>query len=773
MANFIRYSRLISGRSLTKGANKPSNPKSTGGGGGPVRGGAGGTALEDAVKAITLIPGAGEFAYDTVVETRDLGGGATVPENRHSAEDSADWTVALDDLEASLPNAATVLLVVGWFGDDLRCGQCTVRPKVETATKTTTPGTWKVHTLDRSTALVVSSFGGTSAYGGTPSDQSIARAIRDLKARGYAVVFYPFLFMDVAQGNVLPNPYGGTGQPAYPWRGRITCDPAPSRNLLRWSQDVANAIWTKGAAVTVTDNAGTAPGGTATADLVSSTATGQGALQSIPCLASTVYTVSGFFKAAPSNPATDLLFRDVGGVGGHHLQINPVAGTILSTAGVSASGVIATGNGWYRFWMTYTTEAGQTEIALQPRLNQTPAPSLGWYVWGLQVERGAALSDYTSTTLAQVDKTATATTQVNTFFGSAAASDLSVSVNGSTNAVTASYSGPAEWSFRRFILHYAKLCAAINAVDVGAVDGFLIGSELKGLTSIRGAASTFPAVSNLKTLAADVKAILGGGVKIGYAADWSEYANYAPGDGTGDLFFNLDPLWSDSNVDFIGVDTYVPLSDWRDGTSHLDAANSSSIYDTAYLKANIEGGEFFDWYYANSAARDVQTRTTISDGAYGKPWVWRAKDFRNWWLNQHYDRPSGVQSGSPTGWVAQSKPIWFTELGVPSIDKGTNQPNVFYDPKSSESALPYYSKGTRDDLVQRRGIEALLSYWGGANNPVSALYGDRMIGLIAVWTWDARPYPAWPALTDVWGDTALWPYGHWLNGKVGLAGLGA
>lgn len=42
MANFIRYSRLISGRSVTKGANKPSNPKSTGGGGGPVRGGAGG-----------------------------------------------------------------------------------------------------------------------------------------------------------------------------------------------------------------------------------------------------------------------------------------------------------------------------------------------------------------------------------------------------------------------------------------------------------------------------------------------------------------------------------------------------------------------------------------------------------------------------------------------------------------------------------------------------------------------------------------------------------
>ncbi len=26
-----------------------------------------------------------------------------------------------------------------------------------------------------------------------------------------------------------------------------------------------------------------------------------------------------------------------------------------------------------------------------------------------------------------------------------------------------------------------------------------------------------------------------------------------------------------------------------------------------------------------------------------------------------------------------SKPIWFTELGCPAIDKGANQPNVFID----------------------------------------------------------------------------------------------
>ena len=77
-------------------------------------------------------------------------------------------------------------------------------------------------------------------------------------------------------------------------------------------------------------------------------------------------------------------------------------------------------------------------------------------------------------------------------------------------------------------------------------------------------------------------------------------------------------------------------------------------------------------------------------------------------------------------------------------------------------------------VIQRRGIEAVVSYWNAtANNPVSSVYGGPMIGLAAVWTWDARPYPAWPSRTDAWGDGDLWPLGHWLNGKIGLADLAA
>jgi GTA TIM-barrel-like domain len=94
------------------------------------------------------------------------------------------------------------------------------------------------------------------------------------------------------------------------------------------------------------------------------------------------------------------------------------------------------------------------------------------------------------------------------------------------------------------------------------------------------------------------------------------------------VYFHLDPLWSSSSIDFIGVDNYQPLSDWRDGTAHLDyASGTRSIYDRSYLKNGITSGENFDWYYASQLDRDAQTRTPIADGAYGKPWVYRSKDF--------------------------------------------------------------------------------------------------------------------------------------------------
>ena len=366
-----------------------------------------------------------------------------------------------------------------------------------------------------------------------------------------------------------------------------------------------------------------------------------------------------------------------------------------------------------------------------------------------------------------MDKTATAASQVAALFGAATPASFSVS------GENVSWTGPSgDWGLRRMVLHYAHLCAA-----AGGVDAFLIGTEMPGLTTIRSGATTYPAVQAYRDLLADVRSILGSGVSLGYAADWSEYFGHQPGDGSGDVFFHLDPLWADQEIDFIGIDNYMPLSDWRDGFDHSDAAEGwPAIYDRAYLQGNITGGEGFDWFYASAADRSAQVRTPITDGAASKPWVFCYKDLRAWWSNAHYNRPGGVESGTPTAWVPQSKPIWFTELGCPAIDRGTNQPNVFFDPKSSESFTPHFSRGWRDDAIQRAYLEATYLWWDeAANNPISGIYGGRMVNVpeCAAWTWDARPYPFFPALTDVWTDGSNWRLGHWLTGRLGAVSLAA
>jgi len=118
---------------------------------------------------------------------------------------------------------------------------------------------------------------------------------------------------------------------------------------------------------------------------------------------------------------------------------------------------------------------------------------------------------------------------------------------------------------------------------------------------------------------------------------------------------------------------------------------------------------------------------------------------------------------------------WVDELGCAAIDKATNQPNKFLDPKSSESSLPKYSSGARDDLIQMQYLRAMSEFWrDGENNPVSSTYGGSMVPTdrMYVWAWDVRPYPFFPANADVWSDGENYARGHWLNGRVTSRTLG-
>jgi hypothetical protein len=549
--------------------------------------------LGGAIRGVALIPGTGEYGLATTPVHYAEAPGRNRTANVHSPSGKTDFATSFDQLSQELPNAGAVSLVVSWFGDDLRCSSCTIRPKVEQKLRDGVGMPWRSGGLARSAALEVPKVSGASIYGGTPADASVIEAIRAMRNAGTDVMFYPFVLMDQISGNGLPDPWtGAASQPALPWRGRITLAQAP--------------------------------------------------------------------------------------------------GTVGTT-----------------------------------------------------------------------DRTSGAAAEVASFFGAAETSHFTVA------GEVISYTGPVDWGFRRFILHYAHLCAA-----AGGVESFCIGSEMRSLTQIRGSGDAFPAVVELQRLAADVRTILGPHVKIGYAADWSEYFGHQA---DGNVYFHLDPLWADPEIDFVGIDNYMPVSDWRDGDDHADAA-FGSIYNPDYLQANIAGGEGFDWYYDSPEGAVAQRRLPITDGAYGEPWVFRYKDLRSWWSNVHHDRVGGVRASSPTAWVPQSKPIRFTEYGCAAIDKGSNQPNRFIDVKSSESGLPAWSNGRRDDLVQMQYLLATSSYWSSEqNNPLSGNYGGPMVDMehAYAWAWDARPFPEFPGQTAIWNDGDNYARGHWLNGRASNQPLSA
>jgi len=531
-----------------------------------------GDGLADMISAVNIIPGATEFGYDPIPHIRLLGRAQAASENIHISPHKSDWAVAMDQLQQSCPNTRWVALVVAWFADDLRLQNVMIAPRCETRNKDTYPSDWSVLGRSRLSIPPVSELDGRPAYGGTPSDASVVRAVQDLHARGFQVLFYPFIMLDVPIAMSRPDPHTDAQQARFPWRGEITCHPAPGRT-------------------------GTPDGSTAIDTMM-----------------------------------TRLFAAD-----------------------------------------------------------------------------GAGLAT--------------------------------------------------------MVKHYATLCA-----DAGGVEAFLLASELRGISRLRNASGQFPFAEKLADLAAEVRHILPG-AKLSYAADWTEYGLLG-GDPTHEDF-PLDRFWADANCDFVGIDCYFPLSDWRYGDLHIDARDgASSIYDPVYLTSQIRGGEQFDYYYADKSARDAQRRSSLNSTGPNAG-LHRMKDIYAWWSQPHYRIINGTFFGL-TAWQPQSKPIWFTELGCPAVDKGSNQPNLFPDLQRGEAGRPYYSTGVRDDLIQRQYFRALLTYYRDpSHNPISPVYGGFMIPSDAffVWSWDARPYPAFPYARGVWADAPNWRAGHWVNARLSSTSL--
>ncbi|WP_296431620.1 glycoside hydrolase/phage tail family protein [Yoonia sp.] len=532
------------------------------------------------ITGAVLTPRAGEYGLATSQVHVSNGFAAQQAVNTNSPFGGSDFSVSMDALQGELPQCQSIIVPIAWFGDDLRCADCTIAPQVEAGNGDATAMPWRVSGITRAQADQLPQVDGASIYGGTPADASLIEAIKDLRARGLKPVMQPLLLMTQQAGNALPNPLSTRlGQPVQPWCGLITTSLAP---------------------------------------------------------------------------------------------------------------------------------------AISSAIDGTPA----------------------------------ADTEIAAFFGTATPAHISVSGG------VVGYSGHASGGYRRFVLHYAKLCAA-----AGGVDAFCVGTDLKGLTCVRGANGAFPAVIALKALAADVRAILGANCQISYAADNEEYRGYTPA-GTQDRYFPLDGLWADANIDFVGANARMPLSDWRAGENHSDAG-AGSIYDLDYLTGNVAGGECYDWVYETPEARAAQLRTPITDDE-GEPWVWRAKDIAGWWSNAHYPRIDGQRALTPTAWVPRSKPVWFMQLGCAAVDKGANQ----IDPATQ---TPFHSNGARDDLMQLQYLRAVSDFYAdGQNNPASDQFAGRMLdtGRMHANGWDPRPYPYWPGNQAMWSDGGDYATGAWLNGRA-------
>ncbi len=157
-------------------------------------------------------------------------------------------------------------------------------------------------------------------------------------------------------------------------KARFPGSAAPSTkvtNLILYSQDPTNVAWMKTA---LTDGgATTAPDGTATGRLYTSTATATATLaQSVTLTIGVTYTFSAWLRCA--------------------------AGTTVNIGGTYAGNtLVAAGATWQRFQVTFTPSAGANSLWIG---NGSWTLGVGIEVWGFQVEAASPAHDYVPTTSA-------------------------------------------------------------------------------------------------------------------------------------------------------------------------------------------------------------------------------------------------------------------------------------------------------------------------------------------------------------------------------------